>query len=97
MTKKILTVTVSVLTACSSVPATDPVFYSKTKTIQWRRVADVNAYCRTVLPELPYKQAYAGCSYWNKASEKCVIVTGLKDTHEIIGHELRHCFIGDFH
>ena len=97
MIKKLVAGTVSLLTACTSVPSTDPVFYSKTKTIQWRRVADVNAYCRGVLPELPHGQAYAGCSYWNKASEKCIIVTGLQDNHEIIGHELKHCFAGEFH
>ena len=97
MIKKLAAGTVSLLTACSSVQTTDPVFYSKTKTIQWRRVADVDTYCRTLLPELTPGKLYKGCSQWSKVTEKCTIVTGLTDNHEIIGHELKHCFVGGFH
>ena len=97
MIKKLTAATVSLLTACSSVQTTDPVFYSKTKTIQWRRVADVDTYCRTLLPDLPTGKVYKGCSQWSKVTEKCTIVTGLTDNFEIIGHELKHCFAGEFH
>ena len=97
MIKKLAAVTVSLLTACSSVQTTDPVFYSKTKTIQCRRVADVDTYCRTMLPELTPGNLYKGCSQWSKVTEKCTIVPGLTDNHEIIGHELKHCFVGEFH
>jgi hypothetical protein len=97
MIKKLVAVTASFLTACTSVPSTEPVFYSKTKTIKWRRVADVDAYCRTLLPELPPGQVYRGCSNWSRVNDTCTIITGLVDNHEIIGHELKHCFVGEFH
>ena len=97
MIKKLLAVTVSFLTACSAVPTTDPIFYSKTKTIQWRKVDNVDEYCRTILPELKAGKTYTGCSQWSKVTEKCTIVTGLTDNFEIVGHELKHCFVGEFH
>jgi hypothetical protein len=37
------------------------------------------------------------CAMWNVASKECVIITGKKVTHLELGHELRHCFEGNFH
>lgn len=37
------------------------------------------------------------CAMWNVASKECVIVTGKKVSHVELGHELRHCFEGNFH
>ena len=37
------------------------------------------------------------CAMWNVASKECVIVTGEKVSHVELGHELRHCFEGNFH
>jgi hypothetical protein len=97
MIKKLVAVTVSLLTACSSVQTTDPVFYSKTKTIQWRRVSNVDEHCRNLHPDLHSRSQYQGCAKWYRAENKCVIVTGLLDNFEVIGHELKHCFVGEFH
>lgn len=36
-----------------------------------------------------------GCAYWN--NEKCWIIIGQKTSYTIIGHEIRHCFEGNFH
>jgi hypothetical protein len=35
------------------------------------------------------------CSFWTNRT--CLIVTGEQSTHEEIGHELRHCYQGNFH
>ena len=37
------------------------------------------------------------CAMWNVASKECVIITGKKVSHVELGHELRHCFEGNFH
>ena len=37
------------------------------------------------------------CAVWNVASKECVIVTGPQVSHVALGHELRHCFEGNFH
>jgi hypothetical protein len=37
------------------------------------------------------------CAMWNVASKECVIITGKRVTHVELGHELRHCFEGNFH
>lgn len=35
------------------------------------------------------------CSFWDANS--CTIVVGYKTNNDILGHELRHCFQGNFH
>ena len=40
---------------------------------------------------------FLGCAIWSEADAKCVIVTPTKTDHETLGHELRHCFMGQFH
>ena len=37
------------------------------------------------------------CAMWNVASKECVIITGKRVSHGELGHELRHCFEGNFH
>lgn len=37
------------------------------------------------------------CAMWNVASKECVIITGKVVSHVELGHELRHCFEGNFH
>ena len=37
------------------------------------------------------------CAMWTVASKECVIITGKRVTHVELGHELRHCFEGNFH
>jgi hypothetical protein len=99
MLKTLVAGTVSLLTACSSVPSTDPIFYSKTKTIQWRKVPNVNEYCQQAMPhkKLKENEVFYGCAVWSRVESKCIIVTGYTDNLNVIGHELKHCFAGEFH
>lgn len=39
--------------------------------------------------------AMEACSFHD--SKECTIVTGYKTNNDILGHELHHCFAGDFH
>jgi hypothetical protein len=40
---------------------------------------------------------YQACAVWSPNRKLCYIYTGLETTHQILGHELRHCFQGNFH
>jgi hypothetical protein len=96
MIKKLVAATASLLTACSTVNNVDPLFYSKTKTIQWKKVNNVDAYCRSRVPNPKPYLTYHACADWRDPN-KCVIVTGMTDNFEHLGHELKHCFEGAFH
>jgi len=39
------------------------------------------------------------CTFWDKGftGHSCTIFIGKKTNNDILGHELRHCFVGDFH
>lgn len=37
----------------------------------------------------------AACSFWDEKG--CTIIVGPKANNDILGHELRHCFQGNFH
>jgi hypothetical protein len=99
MIKKLVAVTASLLTACSTTPTTSPISYSQTTKIQWRKVPNVDEYCRQALPDKKSKETkvYQGCAVWSKVESKCTIVTGYKEDLAVIGHELKHCFNGEFH
>ena len=67
-------------------------------TIIWKRVDDVQAGCnaeseRLGVAKIPYR--VKACSFYNKNT--CTIITGKKTTQHSLGHELRHCFQGEWH
>jgi hypothetical protein len=37
------------------------------------------------------------CAVWRAETSECLIVTGPNPNHMVLGHELRHCFEGNFH
>ena len=37
------------------------------------------------------------CSFWDAGGKSCIIITSPYTTMHAIGHELRHCFQGNFH
>ena len=97
MTKKLVAATVSLLTACST-PSNYPIVYNKTTTIEWRKVSDVNNFCRQIVTKkLKENEVFRGCAFWSKVESKCTIVTDYKDDLTVIGHEVKHCFAGEFH
>jgi len=68
--------------------------------ISWKPVDDVQKIC-----EVEYKSRGFGhinykvdaCSFWNFSTRLCTIYTKKKPTMHDIGHELRHCFQGNWH
>ena len=65
--------------------------------VRWITVDDVDQYCRDLgAKALPYPviEVY-GCATYTKT--KCTIYTSHTTTNAIVGHELRHCFDGNYH
>ena len=66
--------------------------------ITWTTVKDVQAECE----RQSHRRGYGGfnypveaCSFWGKDS--CEIVTSKVVNFHTVGHEIRHCFQGNFH
>lgn len=68
--------------------------------VRWEVRADVSEFCGRAA-KITTAQAFftppVACALWNVASKECVIITGQQVSHVALGHELRHCFEGNFH
>jgi len=64
------------------------------KIIRWVVVENVSAVCQNKMPALAGQRILA-CSEYNNHS--CTIYTGLITDMAIVGHEIRHCFEGQWH
>jgi hypothetical protein len=69
--------------------------------VRWNTVDDVDALCRRVIKQSPGKgKVISACATWTWTVSNiavCTIYTEKRTSHEILGHELRHCFEGEFH
>jgi hypothetical protein len=63
--------------------------------VTWELVDDVDATCRKIIPPVEEDTTIYGCTQWSTNS--CKIYTGRTTTVAILGHELRHCFEGNWH
>jgi hypothetical protein len=41
--------------------------------------------------------APVACAVWTVSKKHCTIITTANPNHVVLGHELRHCFEGQFH
>lgn len=86
-----------VLGGCASVP---PGPGNDVVRIRWQQASleDVNRICNDGVPKIHQKRAW-GC--YRRTFDECTIVTAgpAEDPrlHDTIGHEVRHCFVGNFH
>lgn len=72
----------------------------ETLIVSWMAVPNskVQATCEAISKDSGlggFDFAVDACSFWRK--DTCLIVTGSQTTHSELGHELRHCFAGNFH
>lgn len=67
--------------------------------VQWVSADNPTAECKRRFPgtHLDLRYVIPACSGWDHTKNTCTIVTGSETSHQILGHELRHCFEGDFH
>jgi hypothetical protein len=73
-----------------------------TSTIEWQSVEHVNEVCQQHSKQLGYggfSYKVDACAFWKEHlfGHQCIIYTAKKTTLEILGHEIRHCFMGAFH
>jgi len=69
---------------------------SQSVTITWITAGDITEQCHAV--GLPYRyDGWQGCATVSVDGKSCVIYTNKHTSHEILGHEIRHCFQGAFH
>lgn len=68
--------------------------------VRWEVRQDVQTFCAQAM-RLDQSTAYftppLACAMWNVSRSECTIVTGPSTSHLALGHELRHCFEGQFH
>ena len=69
-----------------------------TKEITWRYTNNVQKECEAESQKRKlggFGYAVDACSFWDKNT--CTIITARQTTMHILGHELRHCYMGSFH
>lgn len=70
----------------------------ETMLITWKVAKDVNKECnkmRVKRGEEPFGFSVDACSSWN--GRTCTIITKTKPTMWSVGHEIRHCYEGNWH
>lgn len=60
--------------------------------VSWIAVDDVRGFCFALIGK-----KVDACSIYTKSGTRCVIFTGKATDEQKLGHEVRHCFKGDFH
>jgi hypothetical protein len=73
--------------------AFEPKPLSTVMQVRWIAVEDPNRACKRFGP-MPIVGA---CAIWDFAKQTCTVITGQITTMQALGHEVRHCFEGDFH
>jgi len=71
---------------------------NETISVTWKRAADPMKACDAESKRVGnggFKYLVQACSFWTKDS--CVIITGNRTNLHTVGHEMRHCFQGDWH
>jgi hypothetical protein len=63
--------------------------------VTWELVDDIDATCRKILLSVEEDTTIYGCA--QMTANSCKIYTGRTTTVAILGHELRHCFEGNWH
>ena len=64
---------------------------------------DVNKACNAKNRQLGFAlftHRVQGCAFWranDRGQMTCTIVVGHRTNNDILGHEIRHCFQGEFH
>ncbi len=71
-----------------------------TRTIMWVRLSDeeLQTKCSNItMIKLSVNSSFVGCATNLVSRPGCVVYTSTNTTHQILGHEVRHCFQGEFH
>jgi len=64
------------------------------KNIRWVAVEDISSFCQAKVPLKSNKRLLACSEY---TDQTCTIYTGTTTDMAVVGHEIRHCFEGQWH
>jgi hypothetical protein len=96
--KRFLTITLLALSGIASAQDYNIRFEARPnlpeKSIRWVVVDNVSAVCQNKMPALAGQRILA-CSEYN--NHTCTIYTAPVTDLAIVGHEIRHCFEGQWH
>ena len=67
--------------------------------VSWYAVGNVKQVCDDLFKAHGIKTIFMvqGCAVWKEDFSQCTIITSTNTSTHILGHELRHCFEGNFH
>lgn len=76
--------------------------FTNMTTITWEQTKNVQQRCDEESKSRGlggFAYSVEACSFWGKrlGFDVCHIITAKKTSMATIGHEMRHCFAGDFH
>ena len=73
---------------------------SETIAITWRTVDNVQQACEAESRRRGnggFGYGVEACSFWNSDGTECTIITKNRASMHELGHEVRHCFQGNYH
>lgn len=67
--------------------------------LTWEVRPDASSYCAQSMKNKSKAMMSPpiACAIWSAKAQTCTIVTPPNPNHVLIGHEVRHCFEGQFH
>lgn len=69
----------------------------RTPLVHFKELPDINTHCAQLLGPPPPRLRYFGCARWTAGLDICEVYLPSNPSNHIKGHELRHCFDGNFH
>lgn len=85
------------VSACANVQFTARERYPY-KAIAWRAVDDIDQFCRQLTnSQPPLFGHFNACAQYDRGGIACTIYTAKETDLTIVGHEIRHCFDGNWH
>lgn len=100
--KFLLYLFIFILVSCSSITEQDVSTFTanfKQDVITVRIIASDNPTleCREKFKTPLQQYITYGCASWDWNTKECTVIISKNSTHQILGHEIRHCFEGAFH
>ena len=72
----------------------------ETMLISWKAVDNVQQVCQDEFKSRghgAFNYKVDACAFWNFATRTCTVFTKKNPTLHDLGHEIRHCYQGDYH
>jgi hypothetical protein len=72
----------------------------ETMLITWKTVDNIQQVCQAEYKKRgfgAFNYKVDACSFWNDTTKTCTIYTKKNPTMHDVGHEIRHCYQGNWH